>query len=251
MTAGFGIGHRGRRPIRFESRTSELPNPESLRCHAFSISTASPARRATWCSARCSTPGCRSRSCARRWAAWRIDGASVSATQGAARGVSATKFSSTKRRPTHAQASDHAHDHHSMTHAHARPCTAHVAHEHGHRSLAEINALIDRSALSRGGQGAREGAVSASRRSRSGDPSGADREDPSPRGGRSRFDHRHRRRGVRPRVVRRRSHRVVAVECRRRHGEVRPRVVPRAGASHGQAARRAFPSTPRASRASW
>ena len=72
-----------------------------------------------------------------------IDGASVSAARVLRAGVSATKFIvENKATGGHSHSHDHAHDH---AHSHA---PAAVAHEHGHRSLADINKLIERSALS-------------------------------------------------------------------------------------------------------
>ena len=87
-----------------------------------------------------------------------IDGAAVSASRVLRAGVSATKFSVHERG---AGALDDRHDqghHHHQhglddghEHAHAHAPAA-VAHHHPHRSLAEINALIERSALSRDAQ---------------------------------------------------------------------------------------------------
>jgi uncharacterized protein (TIGR00299 family) protein len=90
-----------------------------------------------------------------------IDGASVSAERVLRAGVSATKFrvhGEDGARETHAHDHhEHRHDHphdHGHGHAHAPAAVAHQRHETldsargGHRSLAEINALIDRSALS-------------------------------------------------------------------------------------------------------
>ncbi len=83
-----------------------------------------------------------------------IEGASVSATRVLRAGVSATKFIAEEYgHNTHKHEHDHhdhtrghAHDHeHSQAHSHA---PAAVAHHHAHRSLAEINRLIERSALS-------------------------------------------------------------------------------------------------------
>src|ERR1700674_1296648 len=68
-----------------------------------------------------------------------IDGASVSAGKVLRAGVSATKFSV------------HEHHQHDHSHPHDHAATA-VAHTHGHRSLAEINSLIGRSALSAAAQ---------------------------------------------------------------------------------------------------
>ena len=83
-------------------------------------------------------------------------------------GVSATKFivhEHRRSRGTHAPArahrTTHRHDHGHRTHA-RRPSTI------THRSLPEIFALIDRSALSAGRARSREGAVSAPRRGRGG-----------------------------------------------------------------------------------
>jgi uncharacterized protein (TIGR00299 family) protein len=81
-----------------------------------------------------------------------IEGASISATRVLRAGVSATKFVAEEHgHNTHT----HEHDHHDHTHGHAHdhehkpsPAPAAVAHHHAHRSLAEINGLIERSALS-------------------------------------------------------------------------------------------------------
>ena len=81
-----------------------------------------------------------------------LDGASVSATRVLRAGVSATKFLAEEHgHNTHT----HEHDHHSHDHGHAHDhehthshAPAAVAHHHAHRSLAEINALIERSSLS-------------------------------------------------------------------------------------------------------
>ena len=83
-----------------------------------------------------------------------IDGASVSAKRVLRAGVSATKFIVEEHGQNADTATIHRHDHqHDHDHAHARaPRTTHapaaVAHQHAHRSLAEINTLIERSALS-------------------------------------------------------------------------------------------------------
>lgn len=83
-----------------------------------------------------------------------IEGASVSATRVLRAGVSATKFvaeehghnTHTHEHDHHDHTPGHAHDHdHEHKHSHA---PAAVAHHHAHRSLAEINRLIERSALS-------------------------------------------------------------------------------------------------------
>jgi pyridinium-3,5-bisthiocarboxylic acid mononucleotide nickel chelatase len=69
-----------------------------------------------------------------------LDGASISATRVLRAGVSATKFLAEEHgHNTHT----HEHEHHSHDHGHA-----HAHDHHAHRSLAEINALIERSALS-------------------------------------------------------------------------------------------------------
>ena len=81
-----------------------------------------------------------------------LDGASVSATRVLRAGVSATKFIAEEHgHNTHT----HEHDHHSHDHGHAHDhghthshAPAAVAHHHAHRSLADINSLIERSALS-------------------------------------------------------------------------------------------------------
>ena len=64
-----------------------------------------------------------------------IDEARVSAKKVLRAGVSATKF----------VVEEHNHQHHAHAHSHA---PAAVAHHHAHRSLAEINLVLDRSALS-------------------------------------------------------------------------------------------------------
>ena len=70
---------------------------------------------------------------------------------------------------------------------------------------------------------------------RGGHPPDADRGRAPARGRRARLDRRHRRRRVRARVVRRRSHRRLAAEPRERHGPLRARHVPGAGAGDGAA----------------
>jgi uncharacterized protein (TIGR00299 family) protein len=73
-----------------------------------------------------------------------VEGASVSAKRVLRAGVSATKFIVEEHDHEHT-AHNHVHDHvHSHGHGTA------VAHHHAHRSLAEINGVIDRSALSPG-----------------------------------------------------------------------------------------------------
>src|SRR5687767_3213981 len=85
-----------------------------------------------------------------------LDGASISAKRVLRAGVSATKFivqehgedahrgGPREHDHNHGHASNHEHDDaHRHQHAHAA-----VAHHHAHRSLAEINSLIERSALS-------------------------------------------------------------------------------------------------------
>src|SRR5204863_3718057 len=86
-----------------------------------------------------------------------IDGASVSVTKVMRAGISATKFSVREaakhdagKQDPHDHGHSHAHDH-AQGHEHSHAPAA-VAHTHGHRSLAEINALIDRSALSSPGK---------------------------------------------------------------------------------------------------
>jgi uncharacterized protein (TIGR00299 family) protein len=83
-----------------------------------------------------------------------IDGASVSARKVVRAGLSATKFS-VHDESDHGHSLDHDHDDHSHAghsdagHSHAHEHAAvEVAHRHGHRSLAEINKLIERSGLS-------------------------------------------------------------------------------------------------------
>ncbi|HEV3218078.1 MAG TPA: nickel pincer cofactor biosynthesis protein LarC [Vicinamibacterales bacterium] len=88
-----------------------------------------------------------------------VEGVSVSAAKVLRAGVSATKFS-VHENGRYGHPHDHAHSHdHDERHLHDHPreqATAHthdhsaaaVAQAHGHRSLPEINALIERSALS-------------------------------------------------------------------------------------------------------
>jgi uncharacterized protein (TIGR00299 family) protein len=74
-----------------------------------------------------------------------IDGASVSAARVLRAGVSATKFIVNEHGHHHGDAHAHEHGHtHEHQHAHA---PAAVAHRHPHRSLSEINTLIEQSAL--------------------------------------------------------------------------------------------------------
>jgi uncharacterized protein (TIGR00299 family) protein len=88
-----------------------------------------------------------------------LDGASVSATRVLRAGVSATKFlaeehghnTHTHEHAHHSHEPGHSHDH-NHEHKDSHAPTA-VAHHHTHRSLAEINSLIERSALSPAAQG--------------------------------------------------------------------------------------------------
>jgi pyridinium-3,5-bisthiocarboxylic acid mononucleotide nickel chelatase len=93
-----------------------------------------------------------------------IEGAAVSAEKVMRAGISATKFSVHEhgssqdhgRAHKHDQphSHEHGHDHghsHADSHEHSHAPAA-VAHAHGHRSLAEIRTLIDRSALSSQGK---------------------------------------------------------------------------------------------------
>ena len=93
-----------------------------------------------------------------------IEGATVSATRVLRAGISATKFIAEEHgRNAHDHGHTHEHDHdhrhdahhdhgHAHGHKHEHAPTA-IAHHHEHRSLAEINALIDRSSLSTAGKG--------------------------------------------------------------------------------------------------
>ena len=81
-------------------------------------------------------------------------------------------------------------------------------------------------------EGARQGALPSAGRGRSGDPSDSDRQDSPARSRRARLDHRHRRRGVRDRMVPRRSHRQLAVERRRWDGAFGARAFSGAGAGN-------------------
>ena len=83
-----------------------------------------------------------------------IEGAGVSATRVLRAGVSATKFI-VEEHGEDAHSHGHHHDEHTHTHTHTHEhaqAPAAVAQHHAHRSLAEINALIERSALSPAGQ---------------------------------------------------------------------------------------------------
>ena len=80
-----------------------------------------------------------------------IEGASISTTRVLRAGVAATKF--LVHEHDRAPADSHSHQHHHDQHHHDQHhAPAAVAHHHAHRSLAEINALIERSALSAAGQ---------------------------------------------------------------------------------------------------
>jgi hypothetical protein len=85
-----------------------------------------------------------------------LEGADVSATRVLRAGVSATKFIVEEHGANAHNQSSHHHEHnhaHSHDHGHAHEhAPAAVAHHHAHRSLAEINQLIERSALSPAGQ---------------------------------------------------------------------------------------------------
>jgi uncharacterized protein (TIGR00299 family) protein len=82
-----------------------------------------------------------------------LDGCDVSAQKVLRAGISATKFRSggsgtTAREHVHSHQEVHGRDHHRAEHRHME----HSAHEHTHRSLPEIFALVDRSALSSNGK---------------------------------------------------------------------------------------------------
>ena len=163
------------------------------------------------------------------------------------------------RRPTIMRHDDgHEHRAHAHEHAHdgarARPRTrgrpparapaANRADAHAHRSLAEINDLIDGSALSPGGAGAGDRAVPAAGRGRGGDSPDAGRAGAPARGRRPRLDHRHRR--ARSSAMEWfGADRVVASPLNVGGGmvQVRARRVPGAGAGHGAAAGRRARST--------
>jgi len=89
-----------------------------------------------------------------------LDGAGVSTKRVLRAGVSATKFiveehgENAHGHGAHEHEHDHEHDHghvHSSSIVHA-PSTVSAPHHHSHRSLAEINTLIERSALSAAAQ---------------------------------------------------------------------------------------------------
>ena len=90
----------------------------------------------------------------------------------------------------------------------------------------------------RGGQGTGPPDVHPAGRGRGGHPRHARRAGAPPRGRRDRFDRRHRRRGVRAGLVRRRSHRGLADQRRGRHGPIGARRLPGAGPGDAAAARR-------------
>jgi hypothetical protein len=83
-----------------------------------------------------------------------IDGVSVSAKRVLRAGVSATKFVVERNQHapdhTHPHSHDHTRDHHADDRVAASPTD--VRPNHDHRSLVEINKIIDRSALSRSAQ---------------------------------------------------------------------------------------------------
>ena len=149
------------------------------------------------------------------------DGADRQSRQSAAAGAShavAESYRSPSHAPdshaghTHAASGSHGGHRHGTSEAQARPThsegsSAAHAHGHPHRSLPEILALIDRSALPPAGRTRARAAVRAPGRGRGRHPPDAGRAGAPARGRRPRFDHRHRRRRVRARVVRRRSHR--------------------------------------------
>ena len=117
---------------------------------------------------------------------------------------------------------------------------------------AEIFALIDTSALLGSPRPrARQGAVPATGGGRSRHPSDAGRAGASARGRRARLDHRHRRRRVRAGVGRRRPHRLLAAQRRRRHGAVGARHASCAGAGDASGCSGTRRSTAVRSRRSW
>ena len=98
--------------------------------------------------------------------------------------------------------------------------------------------LIDQSALSAAGRDRAKAHVSTAGRGRGRHPPDAGGEGSPARGRRARFDHRHRRHRVRPRVGGRRPHRVLAAQRGRGHGAFGAWTVSRARAGDGEAARR-------------
>jgi uncharacterized protein (TIGR00299 family) protein len=83
-----------------------------------------------------------------------VGGYEIEATKVLRAGVSATKFSVVEHAHAHA-APAHQHDapaHHAPAHQHDAPAHSAPAHQHAHRSVPEIFALIDRSALSEPGR---------------------------------------------------------------------------------------------------
>ena len=183
-------------------------------------------------------------------------------------GVSATKFRATAdaggaaepHRPDH----DHAHHDHATsrtvtrTSAFATPRRAATGRvrprafdQHPHHSLAEIRSGDRPVGAVAGREGSRGPPVRAAGRSGVRHSRRAGRPDPSPRSRRPRLDHRHRRRGARDGVARRRRSGGVAVECRERDRPVRARGVPGAGASHRADPRRRADLCRRRRRRSW
>ena len=164
-------------------------------------------------------------------------------------GVSATKF-----RVHRARARDGRHRH-AITrthhdHAHASPARPSRIASIRIAACRDLRADRPLGAVAGGARRARRRCFSGWR-GRSGDSPDAGREGPPARSRRARLDHRHRRRRVRARVGRRRPHRLLAAERRRRHGAVGARPVSGAGAGDGEAARRRARSTAARSRRSW
>ena len=143
-------------------------------------STVSPARRATWCSARCSISGLPLDGLRAALGSLAIEYGSVSAERVLRAGVSATKFRVHERRRrsrggdehgASTAAHHHRHDHGTTATTGTTTITSTGMHHHEpHHSLKAIAGFIERSALTRRGQGPRDAAVPPARRGRSRDP---------------------------------------------------------------------------------
>ncbi len=213
---GRADGGDGRRPR--HPRRRQVLQPQGIGAgvrrggtwRASSTSTASPGPRATWCSAHCSTPDCRRPSWSGRSVALMLPGYTLLCGPGAARGRVGDQVPP-GRAPGAVDAQEHGHGHHHAHDHRSRMPASVTPRDHGagpgrtaHRPVAEINRLIDGSVAVARGEGPRDRAVPPAGRGRGGDPPDAGRAGPPARGRRARLDHRHRRGGVRARVVRRR-----------------------------------------------
>ena len=178
-----------------------------------------------------------------------IDDFEVTASKVLRAGVSATKFDLVEhgdpgRRGTapaaaHSHAHHHGHDHaHAHRHQHAPRRTRRTRRTMRTAASRKSSPTSTGRALTTAGKDARKGPVPAAGGGGGGHPPDAGRARAPARGRRARLDHRHRRRGVRARLVQGRPHRLLADQCRQRHGPLGARCVPGAGAGHGAPARR-------------